>query len=136
MTRTGAQRVQKGSNRKLGMTAVFKYYIHDTAKGYALEMSGPLTEACVSELSCCWQTAKTTLKGRTLTLDLRRLTALDEPARQWLASMAQDGAKYLPESFLLDTVAGLPGGELPETPETSKQSLFVRLFRFAPKPAR
>ncbi len=114
---------------------VFKYYIHDTAKGYSLELLGSFDESRVKELSCCWETAKTTLKNRVLTLDLRGLKALDEPARQWLAAMGQEGARYLPESFLLDTVAGLPGDKA-ETASAAKQSLFVRLFRLSARPAR
>ncbi len=117
------------------MSLSFKYYIHDTDKGYLLEMSGPFSESSVSELACCWETAKTTLKGRTITLDLRGITSLDETARQWLASMAQDGAQYVPKSFLLDTVAGLPGEDAPDK-STPKQGLFCRIFRFALKPAR
>ena len=101
MTVTGEKKVHKGSIRT---TSAFKYYIHDTAEGYSLEMSGPFTESSVAELACCWQTAKTTLKDRTLTLDLRGLTSVDDGAKQWLASMSHEGAKYLPESFLRDAV--------------------------------
>jgi hypothetical protein len=115
------------------MAAVFKYYIHDTVDGLKLEMFGALKESAVGELSCCWQTAKTTLKGRTLTLDLRNVTEVDESAKQWLASL--EGAKYLPESFLLDAVGGLPGRAMTDTKEI-RQSLLGRILRMAPKPAR
>ncbi len=116
------------------MSAAFKYYIHDTDKGYTLEMSGPFGEKSVAELNCCWQPAQTTLKNRSLTLDLRGLTSIDEHSRQWLATMAQDGARCLPESFLLDTVAGLDRNKM-HAYQRSRQSVLGRLFRFAPKPS-
>jgi hypothetical protein len=128
MTRTGEKKVQKGS---IGKTLAFKYYIHDTAEGYALEMSGPFTESSVAELACCWHTAKTTLKGRTLTLDLRGLTSIDEGAKQWLAAMSHEGAKYLPESFMRDAVAGMPGRQKDELAAPVKRSFLGRLLTLA-----
>jgi hypothetical protein len=114
------------------MPANFKYYIHDTAKGFSLEMAGAFNEACVTELASCWQTAKITLGNRVLTLDLRAVTSIDESARQWLASMAQDGARYLPETFLLETLAGLD-----RTAQSggcrAKVNFLGRIFRFAPR---
>jgi hypothetical protein len=84
----------------------FKYYIHDTAEGYRLQLLGSLTDHCVSELNCCWLTARTTLKGRKLILDLRGVKHVDERGRQWLAGMGLEGASYIPDSFLRDTLAG------------------------------
>ena len=132
MTKTGNERVQKSSS----LTSMFKYYIHDRSTGYTLEMYGPCGESAVSELTCCWNTARTTLRNRTLTLDLRGITSVDESGRQWIAAMAQDGAQLVPETFLLDTVAGLnrnPAGDKSDEP---KVGFFYRLFRFALRPAR
>jgi anti-anti-sigma regulatory factor len=123
MTGITRQRVQK-ARKHTGSSIVFKYYIHDTAAGYSLEMSGPLTASSVSELDCCWQTARTTLKNRDLILDLRGLTSVDDAAKQWLASMNHEGAKYLPETFMLETVAGLPGRAAAESP---RRNFFGRL---------
>jgi hypothetical protein len=134
MTRTAPQRVQKAVQDKTGNFIGFKYYIHDTALGYSLEMSGPFTESSVPELACCWDTARTTLRGRVLTLDLRGVTSLDEKARQWLASMNQEGARYLPDSFLLDSMAGEPGRLIPEEPKQSFLSRLSSALRFALKP--
>jgi len=122
----------KKDQRNINMPAQFKYYIHDTSKGYSLEMVGPFTENCVAELTCCWQTAKTTLKSRVLTLDLRRVTSVDETARQWLAAMAQDGAKHLPESFLLETLAGMDRS-VQASGNRAKLNFFGRIFRLAPR---
>jgi hypothetical protein len=95
-------------------------------------MWGPLTEMSVAELACCWQTAKPTLKDRILTLDLRGLTSVDESAKQWLASMVQEGAHYLPETFLRDSLAGEPGREMQL--ERPRRNFFERLLRISPKP--
>lgn len=121
--------MQKGSKYGSTNTVVFKYYIHDTAQGYVLEMSGPFTESSVRELSCCWDTARTTLKGRALILDLRGLTSVDEGAKLWLASMSHEGAKYVPESFLRDAVAGMPGRNADEEEAVAvKRSFLGRLL--------
>lgn len=124
MTGNGQQQVQKGLENNFYSAAPFKYYIHDTSVGYALELKGALTETAVSELSCCWQTAKSTLKNRKLTLDLREVNFVDEVAKQWLASMANEGAQFLPDSFLRDAVAGLPGRELEENNRRVKRGFF------------
>jgi hypothetical protein len=124
MTRTGQKRVQKALDTNASALSVFKYYIHDTAFGYAFEMHGPFLESSVSELSCCWETARTTLRDRTLTLDLHGITSLDEAAKQWLASMNQEGARCLPERFLRESLAGQPGREIVELP---RRSIFGRL---------
>jgi len=131
MTTTGAQRVQEYSSK----SAMFKYYIHDSSKGYTLEMFGALSETSVVELTGCWKTAESTLRNRRLTLDVRGITALDETARRWLAAMAQDGAQLLPDTFLLDTVAGLHRNPASNASE-AKQNFFGRIFRFALRPAR
>jgi hypothetical protein len=120
--------VQKGSKCGTGSAIAFKYYIHDTAEGYVLEMSGPFAGASVAELACCWKTAKTTLGDRALTLDLRGLTSIDEGAKLWLASMSHEGAKYLPESFMRDAVGGMPGRQADETLVPVKRSFLGRLL--------
>lgn len=107
----------------------FKYYIHDKPSGYSFEMLGPFTESAISELECCWKTAKTTNKSRTLILDVRGITFVDEKAKQWLASMHQEGAKYLPDTFLLDTLAGQPGRQAEETPRRRWFPWFERKSR-------
>jgi hypothetical protein len=84
----------------------FKYYIHDTAEGYRLQLSGDFTDHQVSELNSCWLTARNTLRDRKLILDLREVKHVDERGKQWLAGMGLEGASYVPESFLRDAMAG------------------------------
>ncbi len=85
------------------------------------------------ELQGCWITAKTTLAGRKFVMDLRALRAADEAGKQWLLSMAHEGAEYLPESYFR---SGLAGQDDDKT--TKKPSLFLRvtgLFRGRHLPA-
>ena len=127
MTSTGKQRVQKGSRSGGPASSIaFKYYIHDTADGYSLEMSGPFSAHAVPELACCWETARTTLKNRSLTLNLKGLTSIDDAARQWLASMSVEGAQFVPESFLRNTLAGNLASD--EADQTKQRTALRRLF--------
>jgi hypothetical protein len=84
----------------------FKYYIHDGTAACRLQLLGQIGESEVSELTSCWQTAKTTLGNRPLVLDLREVNSIDDAGKKWLAGMIQDGAACLPESFLIDAMAG------------------------------
>ncbi len=105
---------QRSSQEKTGVrSAFFKYYIHDSVPACRLQLIGELTEAQVPELNGCWSTARTTLGNRKLVLDVRGLKTADEAGRQWLVAMADEGATYVPESYLrggLGSQAGTPDG--------------------------
>jgi hypothetical protein len=81
-------------------SSLFKYYIHDSVEACRFELIGQLTEAEIQDLNGCWRTAKTTFGRRKLILDLQGLQAVDEVAKEWLMGMANEGATYLPDSFL------------------------------------
>ncbi len=86
-------------------SSVFKYYIHDSVESCRLQLLGEFSEADVPELSGCWRTAKTTLGSRKLLLDLRKLRAMDDSGRQWIISMANEGALLIPETALRNGLA-------------------------------
>jgi hypothetical protein len=90
------------ASRKAAGSGCFKYYIHDGTECCRLQLFGDATEAEVAELTGCWQTAKTCLGGRRLVLDLRGLRSADDLAKRWLLEMANDGASFLPDSYLRD----------------------------------
>jgi ABC-type transporter Mla MlaB component len=73
----------------------FKYYIHDGIEACRFQLIGELTGDDIAELQGCWRTAKSTLTNRKLILDLRGLNRLDDAGKNWLASMATEGAEYL-----------------------------------------
>lgn len=114
-------------------SSCFKYYIHDSSDTCRLELQGEFTEAEVTELSGCWNTARTTLGARKLVLDLRGLRMVDDAAKRWVAGMAQEGAVYVPESFLRDALADRTPE--PKTPRMGVWGRLLAVFRGARIPA-
>jgi hypothetical protein len=90
----------------LARPAFFKYYIHDGINACRFELLGELNQDNLAEMSGCWQTAKTTLGSRQLILDLRRLQNTDAAGSRWLTGMAEEGASFLPDSFLSKPAPG------------------------------
>jgi hypothetical protein len=105
--------------------AGFKYYIHDRASEFCLEIVGPLCEDSVPELHSCWDTARPTLGNRKLVINLNQVTILDDIGKQWVAAMVQETAICRPETFLRDAEAGLPGKRVVAT---RRISLIERIF--------
>ncbi len=89
-------------------SSCFNYYIHDSTDACRFQLLGQLRADEIPELNGCWRTAKTTLGDRKLILDLQRLLSVDEEGRQWLSTMASEGANYVPDSYLRDGLAGKP----------------------------
>ena len=87
-------------------SSTFKYYIHDSVDTLRFQLLGDLSEHEVPELNGCWNTARTTLNKRKLVIDLRSLKSTDESGREWLLSMANEGATYLPESYFRTGLSG------------------------------
>jgi hypothetical protein len=97
---------EKRASAGVRSTVPFKYYIHDGVQGLRLQIIGSLQEMHVAELAGCWNTARTILGGRPLIVDLRALDSVDDAGKQWLLSLAHDGAQYLPESYFRTGLAG------------------------------
>lgn len=72
--------------------SALKYYLHDGAKSFRIELLGALSEADLPELAGCWRTARSSVLGRRLLIDLRKLEGLDEAGRNWLQEMIAEGA--------------------------------------------
>lgn len=87
-----------------------------------MQLIGQLSEANLPELSGCWQTARTIVGNRKLILDLTGLRAVDDAGKQWLASMSQEGAIYVPEDFLRTSLA-----DHSPAPERRSPGLFGRI---------
>ena len=73
----------------------FKYYIHDSVDVCRLQLLGELSEHEVRDLNGCWKTARTTLDGRKLVVDIRGLRSADQAGRDWLQAMIAEGASLL-----------------------------------------
>lgn len=72
--------------------SALKYYLHDGAKSFRIQLLGDLSEADVPELAGCWRTARSSVLGRQLIIDARKLEGLDEAGRNWLQEMIAEGA--------------------------------------------
>jgi hypothetical protein len=94
-TLTEQRQIKLNAVRDRRTASLLKFYIHDSAAYFRLELIGELTEVDIAELAGCWRTAKSSISGRTLALDVRNLKAVDEDGRQWLSLMVREGACYI-----------------------------------------
>ena len=127
---TAREKASTGA-RSSARSSVFRYYIHDSIGSCRLQLLGELTEAQIPDLNGCWRTAKTSLGQRNLILDLHALRSVDEAGKQWLASMAQEGATCTPESYLRDLVAGRHTAGIDPAKPAAKPGLLSRLLSLA-----
>ena len=74
--------------------SLLRYYLHDGADAFRFEFIGKLSAMDLRELDGCWRTAKSSVAGRKLHLDLRQITDIDDSGRQWLTEMLAEGAEY------------------------------------------
>lgn len=124
---------EQGPAKKMGSpvrAGHFRYYIHDGIAACRLQLLGELTEIDIADLNGCWRTAKTTLRSRRLVLDLHALRSVDEAGKQWLASMAQEGATCSPDNYLRDLVAGKHAAGAEAAAPAPKPSLLGRILGF------
>ena len=71
------------------------YYIHDSIDSFRLQLLGTLKSEDLKELQGCWNTAKSTMAGRELIVDVTGLQQMDESGCEWLAAMAAEGATVI-----------------------------------------
>jgi hypothetical protein len=72
--------------------SALKYYLHDGATSFRIQLFGTLSEADLPELSGCWRTARSSVAGRRLVIDSIKLDGLDGAGRSWLEEMIGEGA--------------------------------------------
>jgi hypothetical protein len=72
--------------------SALKYYLHDGATSFRIQLLGSLSLADLPELSGCWRTARSSVVGRRLVIDSTKLERLDEAGRSWLEEMIAEGA--------------------------------------------
>jgi hypothetical protein len=94
-----------GKRRKAAVNS-WGYRIHDGAAQFRFELEGALASGNVAELDQCWRTARSTIAGKTLVVDVTSLTAVDETGRRLLDRWREAGAHFVggPES------TAFPGG--------------------------
>ena len=85
--------------------SLLRYYLHDEIDAYRFEFIGKLSAMDLTELDGCWRTAKSSVAGRKLRLDLRQVTDIDNPGREWLTEMLTEGAEYMVDGGFSDGLA-------------------------------
>lgn len=72
-----------------------RFYLHDLADFFLIQILGELKGADIPELNGCCATAKTTLVGRKLVIDVRQMQSADARGEEWLAMMQAEGAEVI-----------------------------------------
>ena len=67
--------------------------IHDSAVELRFHLEGRVAGAWVRELALCWETARSTIAGRRVVVDLEDVGFVDADGEQLLAAMHRQGAK-------------------------------------------
>jgi hypothetical protein len=73
----------------------FRYYMHDGATAFRLELSGDLSLDGVRDLEQAWRTASSMIGGRCLVVDLSYLASIDDAGRELLDKWHAQGARLV-----------------------------------------
>jgi hypothetical protein len=84
--------------------STLKIYLHDGSTNFRIQLVGELKEADLGELIGCWQTAKSSVEGRPLVIDVTKLKAADDQAIRWIREMLGEGATINDSHELTKTV--------------------------------
>jgi len=103
------------------------FYIHDGAQALTLQISGALTPGAAAELEQTWLTARSTLAGRELLVDLGNVISVDDDGRAVLRRLAGDGAKFITASRLTEALAEEVSRRMPELLPEPRPSVWKRL---------
>ena len=85
--------------------SLLRYYLHDGTDAFRFELIGKLSAMDLAELDGCWRTAKSSVAGRKLRLDLRQTVDVDDSGRQWLTEMLAEGTEYVVSSGFSESLA-------------------------------
>ena len=103
------------------------FYIHDGGQALTLQISGALTEGAAAELEQPWLTARSTLAGRELLVDLGNVISVDDGGQTVLRRLAADGARFITASSLTEALAAEVSRRMPELLAARRPSLWNRL---------
>ena len=103
------------------------FYIHDGAQALTLQVSGALSQAAAAELEQTWLTARSTLGGRELLVDLGNVFSVDDDGQTVLRRLAVEGARFITASRLSESLAEDVSRRTPEPLPSQLPSLWNRL---------
>jgi ABC-type transporter Mla MlaB component len=103
------------------------FYIHDGAQALTLQISGALTEGAAAELEQTWLTARSTLAGRELLVDLGNVISVDDSGQTVLRRLARHGARFITASRLTEALAEELSRRTPELLPSPRPSVWKRL---------
>jgi hypothetical protein len=104
--------------------SLLRYYLHDGTDAFRFELIGMLSAMDLAELDGCWRTAKSSVAGRKLRLDLRQIVEIDDSGRQWLTEMLTEGTEYVVSSgFSGDLAKELCLPSIISLPSSSQKNL-------------
>jgi anti-anti-sigma regulatory factor len=103
------------------------FYIHDGAQSLTLQISGALTQGAAAELEQTWLTARSTLAGRELLVDLGNLISADDAGQTVLRRLARHGARFITASRLTEALAAEVSRRMPELLPAPRPSVWNRL---------
>jgi ABC-type transporter Mla MlaB component len=72
--------------------SALKYYLHDGAKSFRIQLLGTLSQSDLRDLSGCWRTARSSVARRAIVVDAVGLKSVDSAGRSWLEEMIAEGA--------------------------------------------
>ena len=104
------------------------YYIHDGAEVLTLRIIGPVTGSATAELEQAWQTARSTLAGRNLVVELGEHAVVDSGGLALLRRLSGHGARFVTTSPRPDALAQAASERTPEFLPSPKPSLWTRLL--------
>jgi anti-anti-sigma regulatory factor len=103
------------------------FYIHDGAQALTLQISGAMTQGAAAELEQTWLTARSTLAGRELLIDLGNVVSVDDDGQTVLRRLASQGARFITASRLTEAVAAEVSRRVPELLPAPRPSVWNRL---------
>jgi hypothetical protein len=75
--------------------STLKIYLHDGTRSFRIQLVGDLKVSDLNELNGCWRTARSSVLGRPLVLDVTKLKSTDEAGTEWIGAMLSENAQIL-----------------------------------------
>jgi hypothetical protein len=93
--------------------------IHDTAGELRFHLEGRLAGPWVRELECCWETARSIVRGRSVVFDLNDVDYVDREGERLLEALHAKGAKLAATGPMMRHLVAEITGETEEARQAS-----------------